>query len=326
MAWRVADAVISEIPLHSEVKRIAEYFAGGITWKQLQCVATRPLVENGLGLFALNSRQYQAIFAKAPGGIVENRPESDMLFLRFLGIREHVLHLAASRDVDDRNLAQATKDAVAIMGDLLGRAHRIVAAEVLHRSLYLHFWVNKHNRISGNESLEDLAARARAIMQHVALSDETMERMGCSAAHLAAHGWARPSTWVELASLLAFQDEAVARAHLPDMWSLHSNLVAKGTAHLALVVHNIMRTSWIAGAVLHSDPPRAQAAAESLLRHLDSTAPVARTSFEKHVADNEELIACLTSFASRNPPVCVWQGGGAYKLPFQFLALRFASP
>ena len=49
--------------------------------------------------------------------------------------------------------------AVAILGGHVERAHRQVCAEVLHWALFLPHWVNTHRRISGAESLEDLAAR-----------------------------------------------------------------------------------------------------------------------------------------------------------------------
>ena len=71
-----------------------------------------------------------------------------MQFLHWLGGKELVLHLVSSRDIVDRGLAVATKDAVAILGNLVGRAQKRVCAEVLHRSLYMHRWVNNHRNIS----------------------------------------------------------------------------------------------------------------------------------------------------------------------------------
>ena len=103
----------------------------------------------------------------------------------------------------------------------------------------------------------------------------------------------------------------------------HSALVARGTAHLAPVVDNIMRTSWLASATLHCDPWRAQLGALALLRQLDSVAPAKRTRFEHHLADTEELMENLRSFAHREQAVCLWPGGGAYNPLFQHLALRF---
>ena len=42
-----------------------------------------------------------------------------------------------------------------------------------------------------------------------------------------------------------------------------------------------------------------------------------------HLADSEELMPDLGSFANREVAVCLWQGGGAYRRLFKFLAMRF---
>ena len=165
--------------------------------------------------------------------------------------------------------------------------------------------------------------KAKSIIQDVSLDAETMERLGCSDGMLAAKGWERPSTWVELAVLLEYEDEALARGALPSVYALHATLVARGTSHLALVVDNVKRTSWMAGALLHEDPVRAQASATRLLQHLDSIAPGKRTPFESHIADSEELMSEIASFANLEVAVCLWQGGGAYRRVFKFLAMRF---
>ena len=323
MAWRVADAVIAEIPLYTKVKKICEYIGNGVTWTRLQSLAVTPPRENGLGLFGERSLEFKHVFGVAPRAIVDNRPESDKNFLRFLNGRERTLYMVACRDVSDRSLAAGTQEAVDVMASHEGRAQRRVCAEVLHRSLYLHYWVNNHNRICGVETLDDLTDRAKSLIQDVSLDDETMDRLGCSDAMLARKGWARPSTWVELAALLEYEDEALARAALPSVYALHGILVARGTAHLALVVENVKRTSWMAGALLHVDPVRAQTHAARLLLHLDSIAPDKRTPFESHIADSEELMSEIEAFANREVAVCLWQGGGAYRRLFKFLAMRF---
>ena len=61
----------------------------------------------------------------------------------------------------------------------------------------------------------------------------------------------------------------------------------------------------MAGALLHEDPVRAQTSATGLLLHLDSIAPCKRTPFERHLADSEELMSDLASFANREVAVCL---------------------
>ena len=169
-------------------------------------------------------------------------------------------------------------------------------------------------------SLEALAAKATGLLQRLALDDEVHERLGTSPEALDAQGWA-PTDWVELVCLLEYQDPVRAQSALPACRKLHLELSSKATAHLALVISNITRTTWTAAGVLSSDPDKARTSAQCLLRQLDSIAPDSRTPFERHMA--EAYYSHLEEFGKREPPVRVWQGQGAFKPLFQFLALRF---
>ena len=146
--------------------------------------------------------------------------------------------------------------------------------------------------------------------------------MGTTQAHLDAQGWA-PVSWIELVALLEYQDAERANTALPGLKQLHLALASKATAHLALVLANVSRSPWVLAGALSSDADKAKKAAGAFLLHLDSTAPPNRTPFERHVAENDVLRDNLTQFATRVPPVALWQGQGAFKPLFQFLALRF---
>ena len=106
VAWRVADAMLDEWDQYSDVKTLCSYMSDGVTWSRLQALATTPVLEGGLGLFQEMSREHKAIFGRAPGGIVEGRPESVLHFLTFLRGKEHVLHLVCARDLEQRRLAK----------------------------------------------------------------------------------------------------------------------------------------------------------------------------------------------------------------------------
>ena len=322
LAWRVADAVIAEVPDYKVLKRLAEYLGEGSTWTRLQGLASLPVLEGGLGLCEELSPSHKRYFGTAPGSIVDGRPESDLRFLEFLRGREHILHLVASRDVEDRKLSEGTSAAVNLMGNHTGRAQRSVAAEMVHRALYLHRWVNVHKRIAGSMTLDELSSQAKGILQDLSLDDETVARLGCSAAVLAEKAWA-PANWVELAALMEYEDEDLARDAMPALQRLHLALASRGTSHLALVVDNIYRTPWLAASVLSPKPERAQAGAAALMRHVLSVAPGKRTAFERFVADSDLLMGQLDAFAKRPVPVRVWQGGGAYTSLFKALAVRF---
>ena len=113
---------------------------------------------------------------------------------------------------------------------------------MLLRALYLHHWVNKHKHINGVESRWECAARATACIQDMFLDAATMARQGCDDDLLAAKGWS-PASWVEHATTLEYDDEALAQQAMPEILELHLLLVTRGTAHLALVVSTIMRAS-----------------------------------------------------------------------------------
>ena len=106
--------------------------------------------------------------------------------------------------------------------------------------------------------------------------------------------------------------------------------MARAAAHLKLVIGNIMSTSWIAGSMLHTQPAKAQLAANTLLRHLDTTHPDKRTAFERHLSESPELMRSMTDFANREVPICLWQGGApsnpcSNSLPFDsyWLQIKF---
>ena len=244
------------------------------------------------------------------------------MFLRFLRGKEHVLHLVCAHDVQQRTLTKRTKEAVALLGDVKGRAERSVCAELLHRSLFLHLWVNKHSHIAGAESLPALVARAEAIIQSLHLDDQVMERLGTSKEAIEARPWS-PSSWVEEAIWLVYEDHGLTQRVLPEVLDLHKSLASTAQAHLTLTMHNIARTSWLAASLLHCSPGVAQESANALLEQLLGTAPARRTQFETALANNDTYMANLQEFARADPPCKLWQRQGAFKPLFRFLALRF---
>ena len=322
LAWRVADAMLDECPHHARVKALCKYLGDGCTWTRLQGIATTPILEGGLALFGELSREQANFFGTLPGSIVQGRPESDKHFYVFLRGKEHVLHRVCAQDVLDRELCRSTAEAVDILGDIFGRVQRSVCGEMLHRAMYLHMWVNNHRHLSRETSLMDLSADAKDMIQDLSLTTAVIERLGSSRADIYARSW-EPSTWVELAALLVYDDVVLAAHVLPRVLELHTNLASRGTAHLALVMENITRTTWLAGAMLHHDAEKAQTAANALHLHLLSTSPARRSAFETSITVNDTYMANLQAFATAVPQVCLWQGAGAYKDLFRFLALRF---
>ena len=322
IAWRVSDALLDEVPDYSVVKRLCEYMCDGSTWTRLQALATTPLLEGGLGLFPENSRKHAAVFANRPASIVDGRPESAQAFLAFLRGKEHVFHAVAQRDVADRGVVQSTVHAVALFGDVRGRAYRSVVAELLHRTLFLHQWVNNHSHIARVQTLTSLMQKAKNIIEDLSLDDNVIARLGTSREEMYAKGW-RPSTWVELATYLVYNDPLLVAPALEQVMRLHEKLVSTAVSHLALIEDNVFRTTWLTATLLSSDAATAQAGAQTLLRQLLTVAPGRQSSFERSVSDNVTLMANLQAFANVTPATCLWKNHGAYKPLFRFLALRF---
>ena len=160
------------------------------------------------------------------------------------------------------------------------------------------------------------------IIQDMSLDDGVLERLGTSRAYIHAKGWA-PATWMHLATYLAYGDADLAVAAMPEVLKRHAVLVARGTSHLALWIQNITRSSYLASSMLSPNAVTAQAAAIEFERHVLTIAPGRRNSFERAFVENERLMANLADFAHAAVPICVWQGKGAYKRLFVFLALRF---
>ena len=83
LSWRVCDAGLSAAKsVADDYKLLSNYFHEGITWTRLQEVAVLSIDRGGLGIMVRSSAAFQRIFNQAPPNIIEDRPETDMLFLR----------------------------------------------------------------------------------------------------------------------------------------------------------------------------------------------------------------------------------------------------
>ena len=96
ISWRTCDVAIRASGL--KYKALAAYLTDGVTWGRLRELATKAEADGGLGLFAEGSRRCAQVFGRSPSAIVENRPETDLNFLKLLEDKEDVLHTLASKD------------------------------------------------------------------------------------------------------------------------------------------------------------------------------------------------------------------------------------
>ena len=83
LSWRICDAGLAAAKILGEDhKSICNYLRDGITWTRLQAIATTPADQGGLGLMPMHSAAFRAAFSPAPPAVIEDRPETDMSFLR----------------------------------------------------------------------------------------------------------------------------------------------------------------------------------------------------------------------------------------------------
>ncbi len=132
-----------------------------------------------------------------------------------------------------------------------------------------------------------------------------------------------PKTWVELAVLQALGDADLVPPRPSEALDFHRKVTDRAAGHLALVADNTFRTPWTAAKLLSTDRIIARTAAVTLAKHLATTRPSNRTSFEKHLFDTEELWASLEQFSQAEPPILLWHGNAKFAPLFKFLAPRF---
>ena len=110
---------------------------------------------------------------------------------------------------------------------------------------------------------------------------------------------------------------------LQEALDVHRLVSDQAAAHLNLLSDNTYMTPWLAAKLLSKDKDLAQNSAALLVKHLATTRPANRTSFEKHLFTQEELWKNLEDFSKANPPVLLWQWHGKYLHLLKFLAPLF---
>ena len=327
LAWRVGDAAIL-VSTESEgvsIKTIAAHFADGVTWQRLRCIATKSKADGGLELFKDGSKACHDVFHCHPGATILSRPQSDIKFLHLLRGHEHVLFQCATEDLKTRdNLAESTQRAVADLGNLQKRIKRSILGEVLERCMYLMYHNSKHPNLAQEDTWEGMTEKFTQHIMSTEITDEVLKRFKTTQGNIDAKGWSsKAKTWVDLAILLVMDDDALYEAQLDEAFRYHKVITDRASSHLMVTAANIMRTSWLAAEILAKDARKARTSAIELVKHLASTPPLMRTSFEAYMFETSDLYHNLVEFAHADPPVRVWQGRGIFAVLFKFLAARF---
>ena len=320
IAWRTCDSGIRASGL--DYKALAAYLCEGVTWSRLREIATKGVAEGGLALFREGSQQCKDLFGTRPDAICTSRPDTDLKFLKLLAGKEHLLHKLAVKDLEQRTLSSDTRAAIVNLGNIDARINRRILQEILEKCLFLLYYNSKHPSVASSTSWDVLMQRAvseilnlditEMVLKRFALNEETLGEME-----------ERPKSWVALAVLQVMGEERLVGEKLQEALDFHRLVSDQAAAHLNLVSDNTYRTPWLAAKLLSKDKALAQDSAALLVKHLATTRPSNRTSFEKHLFTQEELWKNLEDFSNANPPDLLWQGHGKYLHLFKFLAPRF---
>ena len=247
---------------------------------------------------------------RAPCAIIDGRPETDLQFLRLLSGKEHILHKLATKDLEQRTLSDDTRAAIMSLAGIQGRIHRRVLQEVLERCQYLYYWSGKHPSVACETSWDDLMQEAVSLILSLDITTKVLERFHLKEEDLAAMT-ARPKTWVDLAILQVVGEEDLVAGYLPESLDFHRSVSDQAAAHLNLLGDNTFRTPWLAAKLLSKDKILARDSASALVRHLATTKPGNRTTFEERLISQVELWKNLADFSAADlQPFCGTTMGG----------------
>ena len=188
--------------------------------------------------------------------------------------------------------------------------------------MFLVYYNHKHPSVASSTSWDVLMQRAVSEILNLDITEKALERFALTEETLGEME-ERPKSWVALAVLQVMGEERLVGENLQQALDFHRLVSDQAAAHLNLLFDNTYRTPWLAAKLLSKDKDLAQNSAALLVKHLATTRPANRTSFEKHLFTQEELWKNLEDFSKANPPVLLWQGHGKYLHLFKFLAPRF---
>ena len=155
-----------------------------------------------------------------------------------------MLFQCASEDLKQRELAAATGQAVADLGNIEKRIHRSILCEVLERCMHLMYHNSKHPNLALEDTWDGMAEKFTQSILDMKISEFVLKRLKITQEDIDAKGWA-PATWIDLVILMAVDDKDLASAAAPKAFEFHMRITSRASSHLALVAANIMRTSWV---------------------------------------------------------------------------------
>ena len=131
-------------------------------------------------LFPDGSQQCKDLFGRSPSAICDSRPDTDLSFLKLLADKEHILHQLAVKDLEQRSLSTATRDAILNLGDVKHRIHRRILQEILEKCMFLLHYNQKHPHVASSTSWDELLQRAVCEILSLDITPEVLTRFASS--------------------------------------------------------------------------------------------------------------------------------------------------
>jgi hypothetical protein len=133
----------------------------------------------------------------------------------------------------------------------------------------------------------------------------------------------RPKTWVHLVVLQVVGEEDLVAERLQVALEFHRSVSDQAVAHLNLLHDNTFRTPWLAAKLLSTDKALAKSSTDALVKHLVTTRPGNKTSFEHHVFTHGEVWENSNTFPMQSLQCSCWGNNGQYESIVKLLAPRF---
>jgi hypothetical protein len=318
VSWRVADAGIAE--MLEDSWHLPAYLRDGISWSRICAIATQPVANGGLQLFREFSIADRDFKSPTPPAVLDGRPETNFLFLKWLLPRQELLAQIVPRDVEQRSLkgkaAQASAKTMASPFDNLCRWIDLVMLAkglyLFHENKSLHYIVRKY-------TYDSIVEKATHIIMGLDVASHVLEVLNIEESDLDPEE--KTQGWLEL--ILKRRAGAQAEDFREEVLSYHGKIALRMSGHLRLTWENMNTSMWVSGGILSMDADTARTSARLFHRLLIQKRIDELRPYEKACLNNESMMKNLDEFANQDPPSLVWRMHGKFAILFCFLAPRF---
>ena len=168
--------------------------------------------------------------------------------------------------------------------------------------MFLLYFKQKHPSMATSTTWDELMQKAVAEILNRELTPLILKRFGWNERALQALD-ERPQTGAHLVVLQVVGEEDLVAERLPVALDFHRSVSDQAVAHLNLLYDNTFRTPWLAAKLLSADKALAKSSSAALVRHLVTTMPGNKTSFDNQMFIREDLCQNLEDLPKAEPPV-----------------------